>query len=192
MTIKAVFIAIIFSINSYALELSLKLRSGDILLQPLHCWACNLIEAETESEFSHIGVVTKVVDGVVFVGEAFTKVREVTLDEFNSKTQKGLKLKVMRPYFISDDLSKIFDSKFKDLPYDSGYLWNDDEIYCSELLYKLFESLNMVTPKALPMTFTHNREYWFKYFKGNIPDGIIGISPRDFDDEKLFKFIGHI
>ena len=100
MTIKVVFIAIIFSINSYALELSLKLRSGDILLQPLHCWACNLIEAETESEFSHIGVVTKVENGEVFVGEAFTKVREVTLEEFNSKTQKGLKLKVMRPYFI--------------------------------------------------------------------------------------------
>lgn len=188
MITKILIFLLVTTFNAFALEL----KSGDILLQPLHCWACNLIEAETKSEYSHIGVVTKVKDGVVYVGEAFLKVREIPLEEFNSKTQKGLKLKVMRPYFSSPSLSKNFDTFFKGLPYDSAYLWDDNKIYCSELLYKLFRSLNMTTPKALPMTFIENREYWYKYFKGSIPDGVLGIAPGDFDDEELFKFIGHI
>jgi hypothetical protein len=188
MNLIALIIISIFSHNSYALEL----KSGDILLQPLHCWACNLIEAQTKSEYSHIGVVTKVEDDITYVAEAFINVREVNFTEFNSKTQKGLKLKVLRPFFLNPDLSKNFNQYFKGLPYDSAYLWNDNEIYCSELVYKLFQNLNMITPKANPMTFDKNRSLWFKYFKGSIPDGVVGISPADFDDEDMYELIGFL
>ena len=118
MITKTLILFILTTLNTYAVEL----KSGDILLQPLHCWACNLIEAETKSEFSHIGIVTKVENGIVYVGEAFMKVREVTLKEFDSKTQKGLKLKIMRPYYTASSLSQDFDESFKGLPYGSAYL----------------------------------------------------------------------
>jgi len=180
---------ILINFSAYA---KLILKTGDILLQPLHCWSCNLIEAETESIYSHIGVVIKTYKDDVFVAEAFGKVKIVSFDEFNKKTQKGLKLKVMRPRFVASDLYEIYLKNFHGLPYDSGFRWDDSKIYCSELLNKLFMKAGMLYPIEIPMTFTHNREYWLKFFKGNIPDGELGISPRDYDDESLYEFIGEI
>lgn len=180
---------LVFSHLSFA---SIKLKTGDILLQPLHCWACNLIEAETESIYSHIGVVIKVENETVFVAEAFMKVRVVSFSEFNKKTQKGLKLKVMRPAYVSNELYKTYLRKFDGLPYDSGFLWDDKKIYCSELLNKLFDEVGMLYPQEIPMVFKHNREYWLKFFKGHIPDGELGIAPKDYDDESLYEFIGEI
>lgn len=181
-------------LNGTASLRSSDLKVGDILLQPLHCWACNLIEAQTQSEFSHIGVVSHISqkEKKVFVAEAFMKVREIEFNEFNKKTQKGLSLKVYRPGYVAIDFRKTFKSTFENLAYDSGFLWDDEKIYCSELLYKLFRDSNMKVPEALPMKFDVNREHWEKYFKGHVPEGEIGISPADFDDESLYEFIGYI
>ena len=81
----------------------LVLRVGDVLLQPLKCWACSLIEAEEETIYSHIGVVLALSPEIV-VGEAFGKVRKLSLAAFNAKTEPGQKLTVIR--FRNDDLSE--------------------------------------------------------------------------------------
>ena len=177
---------ITFSFTSWSLEL----KVGDILLQPLHCYACNLIEAQTQSEYSHIGVVIKKEEGNVFVAEAFGKVKVVSFKKFNQKTQKGLMVEVLRPRYVNHEIYTTYLNYFDSKPYDSNFLWSDEKIYCSELVQKLFVKLSMTAPKEKPMTFDINRELWDKFFRGNTPEGHLGISPVDFKNSNLYIELG--
>lgn len=181
-------------------------RPGDVLLQPLNCWACSLIEAEEQTIFSHIGVVLKV-GPEILVAEAFGKVQKITLAEFNRKTEVGQKLLVLR--FRNDRLSqdiqeasdafvKIFDDEFAGAKYDHDFRWNNfdengrEKFYCSELVSKLFQALVGVETPIKRMHFQMNREAWMKYFKGNIPDNQWGNSPGDFHRSELFYEVGEL
>lgn len=174
-----------------------KLKVGDILLQPLHCWSCSLIEAQTKSEYSHIGVVIEIQGKQVYVAEAFMKVRKVSLFEFKKKTQKGSSVKILRPSFVDNNLLSLFQRNFEGLSYDNKFRWNNsdelgEQIYCSELLYKLFLLVGMHVPKVNPMKFDINREHWERFFQGDIPDGELGIAPEDFNKDKKYTLIGFL
>src|SRR5690606_9179550 len=85
------------------------LKNGDVLLQPLHCYLCNLIEAQTNSPYSHIGIVIQS-EQKVYVLEAWQTVRLTPLDEFLAKTQKGQKVKVLRHRFLTqEELEYLID-----------------------------------------------------------------------------------
>ena len=56
---------VFLSLNLGAFEL----KVGDVLLQPLSCWSCSLIEAQEKSIYSHMGVVIEN-DPEVLVAEA--------------------------------------------------------------------------------------------------------------------------
>src|SRR5690606_32114870 len=79
---------------SLPLEASRDLKVGDILLQPLDCWACTLIEEEENTIYSHLGVVISV--SPLRVAEAYRKVEDISLEEFLIKTQPGEKVLILR------------------------------------------------------------------------------------------------
>ncbi|HXH75698.1 MAG TPA: YiiX/YebB-like N1pC/P60 family cysteine hydrolase [Bacteriovoracaceae bacterium] len=192
----------LFSLSSWA---GPSLRVGDVLLQPLDCWTCSLIEAEEDSIFSHMGIVVSV--NPLLVAEAFSRVRAVPLEEFNSKTQKGLKLKVLR---IKDTRAlrnfKRNAKEFKLLysvlhdgrSYDRDFLWNNvdedgnEKLYCSELVTKLLATFSKIEIPVKRMLFEKNRELWERYFKGRVPVGEWGNSPGDFEKSPLFNHVGEI
>lgn len=187
---KLFIITLLISTSLFAL----KLKAGDILLQPLHCRLCNLIEAQTSSIYSHIGVV---INDKSEIAEAFISVRKVTLVEFLSKTQKKQKVKVLRPKFDVVGIENEYLNKYANRSYDSEFLWDNfdekgERIYCSELVYKLLAIYSTKIPEPLPMKYDVNTDLWFKFFKGNIPFNKLGISPSMFDDEEMFSFIGEI
>jgi hypothetical protein len=182
------------------------LKVGDVLLQPLNCWACSLIEAEEETIFSHIGIVLAV-EPEVLIGEAFGTVRKIGLAEFNAKTERGQKLLVIR--FRNDDLSddihnaasafmKMFDDEFLGAKYDHDFRWNnfdesgDEKFYCSEMVSKLFQAFVHVETPIKRMHFQRNRDNWTTYFRGNIPDNEWGNSPGDFERSELFYHVGEL
>lgn len=167
-----------------------ELLVGDILLQPLHCHACNLIEAQTKSPYSHIGVIIDKRDGVYIVAEAFGAVRAISMSEFLSKTQKSLEVEVLRPHYVSSELAYNYYKLFDGLPYDSKFLWGDDEIYCSELVQKLFSVSNMLSPKPIPMLYDINPELWDRFFRGDTPSGKLGVSPVAFKNSNLYIEMG--
>jgi hypothetical protein len=169
---------------------STELEVGDILLQPLHCYSCNLIEAQTESEYSHIGIIVSKRGDDFMVAEAYGSVRLVSFLEFNKKTQKGLALEVLRPHYVSRSLYINYLNTFDGLPYDSNFLWDDESIYCSELVQKLLSISGMVAPAERPMSFDVNPDYWDRYFRGSTPRGKLGISPGDFKESNLFIELG--
>lgn len=155
------------------------IRAGDILLQPLDCWSCELIVGEEKSPYSHIALA---LDSKTVI-EAYGKVRIISLQEFLGKTGKDKKVLVKRSFFeFSEKELKIAASKIQNLPYDSKFLWDDETLYCSELVYKIlarFVEFTELAPK--PMHFDYKPEMWRRFFRGDPPVGELGISPGDFD-----------
>jgi hypothetical protein len=182
------------------------LQVGDVLLQPLKCWACTLIEEEEETIFSHIGVVLSL-GPEVLVAEAFGSVRKVTLSEFNRKTEPGQRLAVLRfrNQRIADEFQKrsaqfqhLFEKDFLGAKYDHDFLWNNfdeagqEKYYCSELVSKLFQAFLRLETPIKRMHFEKNRDQWMKYFRGNIPDQQWGNSPADFQRSDMFYILGEL
>jgi uncharacterized protein YycO len=185
---------------------ALELKVGDVILQPLKCWACSLIEAEEETIYSHVGVVVAT-SPEVMVAEAFSKVRKLSLNEYNQKTEPGQKLMVLR--FRRDDLvaelqrsksefMKLFETSFEGALYDHDFRWNNfddqgnEKLYCSELVSKLFQAFAGIELPIKRMHFEQNRESWMTYFRGNIPDQMWGNSPADIHRSDLFYEVGEL
>lgn len=198
-------IFLVLSLGSYA-QATPVLKVGDVLLQPLKCWACTLIETEEDTIYSHIGVVVAVTPEVL-VAEAFGSVKKVTLAEFDQKTEPGQELMVLR--FRRDDLVEdlqvmapevlaTFAADFEGAKYDHDFRWNNfdesgrEKFYCSELVTKMFQALVGVEVGVKRMHFERNREGWMTYFRGNIPDGQWGNSPGDFHRSELFYEVGEL
>jgi hypothetical protein len=179
-------------------------QAGDVLLQPLDCYLCNLIEAEEDSIYSHVGVVIGDQNGLTLVAEAFgPTVRLVTLDQFLLKTQKSQTILALRPieldhlspeekYSFSLKLIADYQQFWAEKPYDSEFSMDDEKIYCSELVLKLLNPFLSVKIPTKQMHFSKNRDVWERYFSQHLPDGEQGISPADFERSNLFVILSHI
>ncbi len=177
---------IFFSLSVYSIEF----KVGDLILQSLDCYLCRAIESETNSNFSHIGMVIN--DNPVEVIEAYQSVRIVPLSEYLTKTKKNSEILILRSKEITnyDRLNIISHSKsLLGLKYDSKFLWNDEDIYCSELIYLLFDHILLPQPKLKYLDYSKNYKFWKKYFKGEVPEFELGISPEAYVDMNYFEAI---
>ena len=177
---------------------SIELKTGDILLQPLNCWSCSLIEAQEESIYSHMGVYFKL-DDSEFVLEAAQTVRFTPLSEFLKKTERGQKILIKRFKSILFTQSDLVERalEFEGLSYDEKFLWNNsdalgEKLYCSELVFKLFDSFYTQKLPLKKMRYDVHREHWEKFFNGDVPDGLWGNSPADFEHSDLFRNVGEL
>ena len=186
-------------------------RTGDIILQPLSCFSCWLIEKEERGPFSHMGMIF-VYKGQSYVFESLRGVDIVPLKAFLGRpTLKRdhviLRSKELNFYYQKKNhlfrkweynLLKDFLDNFYELPYDDEYLWfNSDEkgnekLYCSEMVTKLLNPYLSKKIETKKMHFKYNREHWYRLFKGHIPDGQLGNSPMDFFRSDLFEEVGVI
>lgn len=190
---KYLFILFSLAISAQAF----KLQSGDILLQPLHCFTCSLIMQQESSEYSHVGIYIEK-ESKPFVFEAYQKVAFTPFGIFQARTDKTKKIKVLRfkdKFFNRSEL--IHQMKSLDgLSYDAQFLLSNfdekgEKLYCSELVYKIFSHYGYEIQLKI-MKFDINREYWIRFFKGNPPDGELGISPEDLHQSDLFYVVGEI
>jgi hypothetical protein len=193
---------LLFSLSSWA---SVNLKVGDVLLQPLDCWSCTLIEDEEQTIYSHIGIVIAV--NPVMVAESRGRVKMLSLEEFNSTTEKGQRISVRRfqnSKIVNELNSKsaqflaLFKNEFEGLKYDKAFLWDnfDEEgkqkLYCSEMVAKLLQAFLGIDPIVKRMHFSRNRERWERYFNGNVPVGKWGNAPADFERSNWFYEVGEI
>ncbi len=185
-----------FKIDIPVIESGALLKEGDLLFQDLDCGAlCDAIESVTfgidSAHFSHIGIVSKIKNDNVTVLEAMgDKVREVSLDDFlyRYKDRYG-RPKVVVGRLKDDKLVKNALSilkKYIGKPYDDVFDINNDNYYCSELVYFAFKDnagKNLFT--LMPMSYKNSAtgeyfESWIEYFNKlntSIPQGKPGINP---------------
>lgn len=180
------------------------LRTGDVILQPLNCNACWLIEKEEGGPYSHMGMVISN-SGRQYVVESIVGVNILPLEKFIKRPTLKRKHLVIRNHEINklyedevgfkkweNELFLRFMMKFYKTPYDNEFDWDNDKLYCSEMVTKLLNPYLEEKIGTKKMHFNQNREHWEKYFEGNIPDGKPGNSPMDFYRSELFEVIGEL
>lgn len=203
---KILILLALASISLVAGAKNLALKPGDVLLQPLNCWSCFLIEAQEESIYSHMGVVLQVQPELI-IAESLGTVRKVDFKEFNKKTERGQRIMVLR--FRNEKISdyiennhaafmKMFVDEFEGAAYDAEFLWNNfdengrEKFYCSEMISKFFKYFLHIDTPIKRMRYDKYREHWITYFRGNPPDGKWGNAPADFDRSELFYRLGEL
>lgn len=113
---------------------------GDILFQSLpHMDLVDAIEGISRSEWSHCGILVKK-DGAWQVAEAIGEVRYTPLYQWLTRG-RGAKVEAYRVSELPAEAAARIKAGVKPLlgcPYDFRYAPDDDAIYCSELVYKIY------------------------------------------------------
>lgn len=204
-TLILLFTFLFSSFSAFAFDL----QNGDVLLISFNCYECRVIESETNSRFSHSGVIIKNENHEIRVGQSLGFVALYPLDQFLKNKTPGTAVAVYRPkeFFhlstaqsatLEDKMLSIFNTVFKGLPFDERYLWNNFDskgrelLYCSEFIAKFLDHFLGAPTIPYPLTYKKNEAYWLQYFKGNIPEGELGNSPFSFSQDDRFIFVGNL
>lgn len=113
-------------------------REGDFLFQSLpHNPIIDAIEGCTESPFSHCGIVVDRA-GKWHVIEAIGPVRETPLPVWiaQGRNNKYVAFRLRAPLDAKVPAIIAAARKYKGRPYDIRYDFDDEKIYCSELMWK--------------------------------------------------------
>ena len=123
--------------GTHAAEVSF--QSGDVVLQASTSERSALIRKASRSPYSHVGLVEVAKDGV-FVIEAVQPVSRTPLATWVARGE-GQWVTVLRPKELDPKArARVIAAARRELgkPYDARYRWDDERLYCSELVVKAF------------------------------------------------------
>ena len=121
-----------------------EIKNGDLIFQTSLSGQSKAIQFATNSKYSHCGLIYK--DGNDFsVFEAEQPVKLTPLDKWIARGKDGKFVikrlknadKVLTPSKI--EKMKEVGVQFKGKNYDLTFEWSDDKIYCSELIWKIYQ-----------------------------------------------------
>ena len=121
-----------------------ELREGDLIFQTSLSRQSQAIQLATKSKYSHCGLIYK--DGKdYYVFEAVQPVKRTQLDKWIARGKDGKyvikRLKNADQVLTPATLAKMkqIGDKFKGKNYDLTFEWSDNKIYCSELIWKIYQ-----------------------------------------------------
>lgn len=121
-----------------------ELRNGDLIFQTSLSGQSKAIQVATHSKYSHCGIIYK--DGNdFFVFEAVQPVKRTPLDKWIARGENGKfvikRLKNAEQILTAATLQKMkqIGEKFTGKDYDLTFEWSDNKIYCSELIWKVYQ-----------------------------------------------------
>lgn len=121
-----------------------QLRDGDIIFQTSQSSQSAAIQLATHSRYSHMGMIF-FQNGKPYVFEAIRTVQYTPLDQWIDRGKSGKYVikrlqnadSLMTPQSI--EKLKTVAATFNGKPYDLAFEWSDDSIYCSELIWKIYD-----------------------------------------------------
>jgi len=119
------------------------LQDGDIIFQTSQSAQSKAIQLATHSKYSHCGIIYKEGDAF-FVFEAIQPVKKTSLNEWIARGEDGnyvvRRLKNADKVLTPEALSKMKTAAtaMNGKNYDLYFEWNNDRIYCSELVWKIY------------------------------------------------------
>jgi hypothetical protein len=126
-------------------------EDGDIIFQTSKSEQSKAIQLATHSKYSHVGVIYfNPEDQNLYVFEAVQTVRITPLKEWISKGENSrytVKRLINSKTFFTPKVKqnlKIFAKIYSNKNYDPYFGWSDDKIYCSELVWKLFNNATSI------------------------------------------------
>ncbi len=121
-----------------------ELKDGDLIFQTSLSEQSKAIQLATNSRYSHCGIVYND-NGQFYVFEAIQPVTTTPLDKWIARGKDGhyviKRLKNADQILTAPTLQKMKQegNKFKGKNYDLTFEWTDDKIYCSELIWKIYQ-----------------------------------------------------
>lgn len=120
------------------------IREGDIIFQTSLSAQSKAIQLATQSKYSHCGIIFKDKNGY-YVLEAISQVKRTPLAQWITRGQ-GKNFVVKRLKNADQVLNPVMLVKMKregqqltGKAYDLTFEWSDTQIYCSELIWKIYE-----------------------------------------------------
>jgi uncharacterized protein YycO len=181
-------------------------QAGDLLFQDLNCGElCDAIEAVTEGvggrDFSHCAMVVKLHDSLAVVEAIGDTVQINSIAKFIQRSGDSnvvvMRLQPNQRPLIAK--ASTFALQQVGKAYDSDFDMQDDQYYCSELLYKAFKYANNNADvfQLQPMTFKDPKTgaffpAWTNYYRGlglAIPEGAPGLNPGGISRSPLLQKI---
>ena len=187
------------------------LKAGDFLFQDLGGGdLSNAIKKVTPHYnghyFSHVGILTDY-NGSLVVIESYDNIADtVSIEKFAQRTKQTIFVGRLKKEYQSLTMQASEEvKKYRGIKYDEKYLPDSNQLYCSELIYYVFKSVNQHQDffNMQPMTFKdpETRELfpgWINYYKNffqmDVPEGEMGINPGLLINDKrldVFSLYAH-
>lgn len=119
-------------------------KNGDLIFHTSQSSQSQAIQLATKSKYSHCGIIYQEGEKY-FVFEAIQPVKYTPLEQWIARGKDG-KYVVKRLKNAAQELTpgvlqkmKQVGEGFKGKNYDSTFEWSDDKIYCSELIWKVYQ-----------------------------------------------------
>lgn len=123
-------------------------QNGDIIFQTSLSTQSQAIQLATKSVYSHCGIIYKE-DDKYYVFEAIQPVTKTRLDQWIARGKDNnyvVKRLVIAKEGLRDWQLKQIKEAGKEMAgkdYDLYFGWNDDKMYCSELVWKLYNDIGI-------------------------------------------------
>lgn len=120
------------------------IRDGDIIFHKSGSSQSRLISKVTGSEYTHMGILFYD-KGQLFVYEAVGPVKSTPFKEWTARGEGGRyivkRLRDADRLLTSENVTKLRKAGlvYRGKPYDLRFRFSNDEIYCSELVYKMYK-----------------------------------------------------
>lgn len=132
---------VLFTNNLHS-QTTTKFKNGDIIFIENPSGQGKAIQLATKSKFTHVGIIF-IENNKTMVYHAVEPVSVNTVEEFIEMSSNGkyevkrLKQSELLTSEVITQMLKEAKSKLK-IHYDLGFNWSDDELYCSEFVFKLY------------------------------------------------------
>lgn len=176
------------------------LHSGDLIFQTSTSAQSKAIQLATKSKYSHCGIIYKE-GNKYYVFEAVQPVKRTPLDKWIARG-KGAhyvikRLKNADKVLTADRLIKMkqVGETFTGKNYDFTFEWSDERIYCSELIWKVYQRSTGIEIGKLEklsdfdLTSDIVKAKMKERYGNNIPKNGIVISPRSIFESKLLETV---
>lgn len=191
-----VVIAFLFYHFSYKND-KIKLQTGDILFVSSASGQGKAIQLATKSKYTHVGIVF-VEHGTTYVYHAVEPVMKSTLNEFLQCSADGKF--VAKRLKQANTLNSATNEQMRQMAtallgkhYDIFFNWKDDEWYCSEFVWKLYErnyklEIGKLRPlKDFDLSSGEVQAIMKKRYGNAIPYNEKMISPQDMFESPLLE-----
>jgi hypothetical protein len=133
------------------------LQNGDLIFQQLNSEQASVLALATGSPWTHVGIIHQQ-DGEWLVLEAIGPVGNKPLNEWiDQGVGEHFVVKRLAPKAGTLDEQALegmqqVGERLMGLPYDHQFLWSDEAIYCSELVWKMYAEgagIELCAPRPL-------------------------------------------
>lgn len=175
-------------------------QNGDVIFQTSESEQCEAVRIATNSKFSHCGIIF-IENGKKYVYEAVQPVKITALEDWITHG-KGSKYVVKRLKKSEKQLTpeqliamKNYGKNMLNKNYDIYFGWSDSEIYCSELVWKIYKNganIEICPTKELKEFNLNNplvQRIMYQRYGSQIPYTEKVVAPSQLYDSELFETV---